>query len=173
MIGASRLTVAGRSSVRSSFSPGIRGALSHHHHGQTRSFTRIPNNRLTTKAIVVGFVTKSSRFRGSGVLAYSTERILQLRSGRKDTTPKTVYNAKYETENCGVGLVASLQSIPSRRVVEDADEMLVRMSHRGGCGCDPASGDGAGISSYFVAHHDPCVSFWFLMTFISIIFRRF
>lgn len=28
--------------------------------------------------------------------------------------------------------------------MEDADEMLVRMSHRGGCGCDPASGDGAG-----------------------------
>jgi glutamate synthase domain-containing protein 1 len=28
--------------------------------------------------------------------------------------------------------------------VEQADEMLVRMSHRGGCGCDPASGDGAG-----------------------------
>jgi len=29
--------------------------------------------------------------------------------------------------------------------VEQADEMLVRMSHRGGCGCDPNSGDGAGM----------------------------
>ena len=79
------------------------------------------------------------------VLFYSTERILQLRSGkRREELPKTMYDAKYETENCGVGLVASLKSIPSRKVVEDADEMLVRMSHRGGCGCDPASGDGAG-----------------------------
>lgn len=26
----------------------------------------------------------------------------------------------------------------------DANEMLVRMSHRGGVGCCPASGDGAG-----------------------------
>ena len=49
-----------------------------------------------------------------------------------------------EKENCGVGLVASLKSIASRKVVEDADEMLVRMSHRGGVGCCPASGDGAG-----------------------------
>jgi hypothetical protein len=153
MIGASRLlAVVGRSSnVRSSFVGG-RVAVSHHH-GYTRTFSKISNNRLTKAGIVTvlvesGALSRSrSRFRGSGgVLAYSTERILQLRSGRKDT-PKTVYNAKYETENCGVGLVASLQSIPSRRVVEDADEMLVRMSHRGGCGCDPASGDGAGMLS--------------------------
>lgn len=44
-----------------------------------------------------------------------------------------------------MGMVLSLNSVPSRKVVEDGDEMLVRMSHRGGCGCDPASGDGAGI----------------------------
>jgi hypothetical protein len=78
-------------------------------------------------------------------LFYSTERVVALRSGRsKDDLPKTVYSPDNETENCGVGLVASLKSVPSRRVVEQADEMLVRMSHRGGCGCDPASGDGAG-----------------------------
>lgn len=78
-------------------------------------------------------------------LFYSTERVLSLRTGKnKDFQPKTVYTPDNEKENCGVGLVASLKSVPSRRVVEQADEMLVRMSHRGGCGCDPASGDGAG-----------------------------
>ena len=56
-----------------------------------------------------------------------------------------MYSPSRETENCGVGLVASLKKSPSRRVVSDADDMLRRMSHRGGCGCDPASGDGAGI----------------------------
>lgn len=76
---------------------------------------------------------------------YSTERVVSLRSGKdKESLPKTVYSPDKETENCGVGLVASLKSVPSRKVVEQADEMLVRMSHRGGCGCDPASGDGAG-----------------------------
>lgn len=79
-------------------------------------------------------------------LFYSTERVLELRSGKTkaDGLPKTVYSPERETENCGVGLVASLKSVPSRKIVEDADEMLVRMAHRGGCGCDPASGDGAG-----------------------------
>lgn len=78
-------------------------------------------------------------------LFYTTERIIELRSGKsgKDL-PKTLYNSNNEKENCGVGLIASLKSIPSRNIVEKADEMLVRMAHRGGCGCDPASGDGSG-----------------------------
>ena len=47
--------------------------------------------------------------------------------------------------DCGVGLVASLKKEPTRRTLVDCNEMLVRMSHRGGCGCDPQSGDGAGM----------------------------
>jgi glutamate synthase domain-containing protein 1 len=77
---------------------------------------------------------------------YTTERVLEYKSGKKkEFQPATLYRPENETENCGVGLVASLKSVPSRKVVEQADEMLVRMSHRGGCGCDPASGDGAGM----------------------------
>ena len=85
---------------------------------------------------------------------YSTEKILKHRrrglpestglSATADKLPVTLYDPSTERENCGVGLVASLKSIASRKVVEDADEMLVRMSHRGGVGCCPASGDGAG-----------------------------
>lgn len=81
------------------------------------------------------------------LLFYSTERVLELRNKlykNKEKQPKVLYNPKHETDNCGVGLIASLKSTPSRHVVDVADEMLVRMSHRGGCGCDPASGDGAG-----------------------------
>lgn len=77
--------------------------------------------------------------------AYSTEKIVEMRSGKsKEQLPRTLYNAVDERENCGVGLIASLKSAPSRAIVEQADEMLVRMAHRGGCGCDPASGDGSG-----------------------------
>jgi Glutamine amidotransferases class-II len=90
-------------------------------------------------------LSRSSLARPS--LWYSTERILQLRSGKAASEqPKVLYDPKNEKENCGVGLIASLKSVPSRHVVDVADEMLVRMSHRGGCGCDPASGDGAGES---------------------------
>ena len=63
-----------------------------------------------------------------------------------------MYDPSRETENCGVGLVASLKSVASRKVVEDADEMLIRMSHRGGVGCCPASGDGAGKFTSDTSH---------------------
>jgi hypothetical protein len=81
---------------------------------------------------------------------YTTDRIVALRSGKDKTKgplPATLYDASRETENCGVGLIASLKSVPTRDIVEKADEMLVRMAHRGGCGCDPASGDGSGESN--------------------------
>ena len=37
-----------------------------------------------------------------------------------------------EKDSCGVGLVAQLKKKASRDIVVDANEMLVRMSHRGG-----------------------------------------
>lgn len=76
---------------------------------------------------------------------YTTEQILKLRGSKVDLEKqKILYDAKDEKDNCGVGLIANMKSIPSRHVIEVADEMLVRMAHRGGCGCDPNSGDGAG-----------------------------
>jgi hypothetical protein len=75
-----------------------------------------------------------------------TEKVLDLKTGGRGNARKTLYDPSRETENCGVGLIASLKSVPSRDIVQKADEMLVRMAHRGGCGCDPASGDGSGMS---------------------------
>ncbi len=56
-----------------------------------------------------------------------------------------LYDAALEKDSCGVGMVASLKAEPSHKIVADANTMLVRMSHRGGCGSEPNSGDGAGI----------------------------
>lgn len=56
-----------------------------------------------------------------------------------------LYDSTLERDSCGVGLVAHLKKVPSRDIVVDANEMLVRMSHRGGCGCEPNAGDGAGM----------------------------
>ena len=55
-----------------------------------------------------------------------------------------LYDSKLEKDSCGVGLVAHLKKNASRQIVVDANEMLVRMSHRGACGCEPNTGDGAG-----------------------------
>jgi len=56
-----------------------------------------------------------------------------------------IYDPALEKDSCGVGMVASLRGDVSHRIVADANEMLARMSHRGGCGCEPNTGDGAGI----------------------------
>lgn len=62
-----------------------------------------------------------------------------------------LYDKALEKDSCGVGLVANLKKVASRRVVVDANQMLVRMSHRGGCGCEPNSGDGAGKSLILIS----------------------
>ena len=61
--------------------------------------------------------------------------------------PATLYDAQHEKDSCGVGFVAGLSGEAQRRVVTNAIEMLERMHHRGGCGCEPNSGDGAGMMS--------------------------
>jgi glutamate synthase (ferredoxin) len=46
---------------------------------------------------------------------------------------------------CGVGFVANLRNNPSHSIIQDALTALSCMEHRGGCGADNDSGDGAGI----------------------------
>lgn len=58
-----------------------------------------------------------------------------------------LYDNRLEKDSCGVGLVAHLKKKPSRQIVLDANQMLVRMSHRGACGCEVNTGDGAGECS--------------------------
>ncbi|CAD6188852.1 unnamed protein product [Caenorhabditis auriculariae] len=50
-----------------------------------------------------------------------------------------------ERDACGVGFVCSIQGKATRKIMEDARTMLERMAHRGACGCDDHSGDGAGV----------------------------
>lgn len=56
-----------------------------------------------------------------------------------------LYTPELEHDACGIGFVAHLKNRKSHEVVTQALEMLARMEHRGGQGCDPCSGDGAGI----------------------------
>jgi len=56
-----------------------------------------------------------------------------------------LYDPANETENCGVGFVAHIKGSASHQIVLDADHILRRMVHRGACGCETNTGDGAGI----------------------------
>jgi len=76
----------------------------------------------------------------------SLRRVSTTTPSLKRFPPKQgLYDAALEKDSCGVGMVASLKAEPSHKIVADANTMLVRMSHRGGCGSEPNSGDGAGI----------------------------
>lgn len=56
-----------------------------------------------------------------------------------------LYVPEMEHDACGIGFVAHLKNRKSHKIVTQALDMLARMEHRGGQGCDPCSGDGAGI----------------------------
>jgi glutamate synthase (NADPH/NADH) large chain len=56
-----------------------------------------------------------------------------------------LYDPSLEKDSCGVGFVAHIKGLPSHQIVSDADEILRRMDHRGACGCETNTGDGAGI----------------------------
>ena len=56
-----------------------------------------------------------------------------------------LYDPAFEKDSCGVGFVAHIKGEASHQIVLDADHILQRMVHRGGCGCEPTTGDGAGI----------------------------
>ncbi|OEL30733.1 Glutamate synthase 2 [NADH], chloroplastic [Dichanthelium oligosanthes] len=56
-----------------------------------------------------------------------------------------LYDPSLDRDSCGVGFIAELSAEPSRKTIDDAIEMLERMSHRGACGCEKNTGDGAGI----------------------------
>ncbi|MED6219382.1 glutamate synthase [NADH] [Stylosanthes scabra] len=59
--------------------------------------------------------------------------------------PMGLYDPAMDKDSCGVGFVAELSGEGNRKTVTDALEMLVRMTHRGACGCEANTGDGAGI----------------------------
>jgi glutamate synthase (ferredoxin) len=44
-----------------------------------------------------------------------------------------------------VGFVVDVKGRRSRRIIEQAFEVLANLEHRGACGCEPNSGDGVGI----------------------------
>ena len=56
-----------------------------------------------------------------------------------------LYDPQFEKDSCGVGLVANIKGIPSREIMDDAFHVNSQMDHRGGCGFEENTGDGAGI----------------------------
>ena len=56
-----------------------------------------------------------------------------------------LYLPETERDACGMGFVAHIKGKKSRSIVEQALDVLCRLGHRAACGCDPETGDGAGL----------------------------
>ncbi|MDB6037481.1 MAG: glutamate synthase family protein [Verrucomicrobiales bacterium] len=56
-----------------------------------------------------------------------------------------LYDPQFEHDACGVGFVVNIKGKKSREIVHQALQILVNLNHRGACGCEANTGDGAGI----------------------------
>jgi glutamate synthase (ferredoxin) len=56
-----------------------------------------------------------------------------------------LYDPQFEHDACGVGFIVHMKGQKSHEIVEQALTILVNLDHRGACGCETNTGDGAGI----------------------------
>jgi len=62
-----------------------------------------------------------------------------------ESDQRGLYRSSDEHDACGVGFVAHIKGVRSHAIVSQALELLINLEHRGACGSDPDTGDGAGI----------------------------
>ncbi|WP_435021200.1 glutamate synthase large subunit [Tundrisphaera sp. TA3] len=56
-----------------------------------------------------------------------------------------LYDPRFEHDACGVGFIVDLKGRKSHQLVRDGITALVNLDHRGACGCENNTGDGAGV----------------------------
>src|SRR6266853_3977633 len=57
-----------------------------------------------------------------------------------------LYNPANERDACGIGFVVNITGQKSHDIVAKRIQVLINLTHRGACGCDPETGDGAGVT---------------------------
>ena len=56
-----------------------------------------------------------------------------------------LYDPRNERDACGIGFVVNIKGQRSHDIILKGIQILINLTHRGACGCDPETGDGAGI----------------------------
>lgn len=56
-----------------------------------------------------------------------------------------LYDPQFEHDSCGVGFVVDIKGTKSHEIIRQALTILLNLRHRGACGCEKNTGDGAGI----------------------------
>jgi glutamate synthase (NADPH/NADH) large chain len=60
-------------------------------------------------------------------------------------SPRGLYDGEHEHDACGLGFVVDLKGRKSHKLVRDGLKALENLSHRGACGWEDNTGDGAGV----------------------------
>ena len=69
---------------------------------------------------------------------------------------KGLYSPSFEKDNCGFGLIANMDDVPSHWVIETSINALKRLTHRGAVADDGKTSDGCGL--LIKKPHDFCLS---------------
>jgi glutamate synthase (ferredoxin) len=56
-----------------------------------------------------------------------------------------MYDPQFEHDACGIGFVVNIKGKKSHEIVSQSLEVLNNLNHRGACGCEANTGDGAGV----------------------------
>jgi len=59
--------------------------------------------------------------------------------------PAGLYHPSLEHDSCGIGFVVNIHGERSHDIISKGIQILINLTHRGACGCDPETGDGAGV----------------------------
>src|SRR2546425_344517 len=94
-------------------------------------------NRGSTRTIVQLF-TKGCRMRG-------VERRTPPATVPGPPPAQGLYDPRCEHDACGVGFVVDIKGRRSHTIVRQALQVLINLLHRGACGCEANTGDGAGV----------------------------
>ena len=77
-----------------------------------------------------------------------------------------LYDKRFEHDACGIGFVAHVKGRKSQQIISDAITILENLDHRGACGAEINTGDGAGIMIQ-IPHeffYDECLKVGFSLT---------
>jgi glutamate synthase (NADPH/NADH) large chain len=69
-------------------------------------------------------------------------------NGARPTGPPDatgLYDPQHEHDACGVGFVVNVKGVRTHKLVQQAFEVALNLRHRGACGCEVNTGDGAGL----------------------------
>src|ERR1700730_17698800 len=62
-----------------------------------------------------------------------------------ESSPYGLYDPRYEHDACGVRFVVDIKGRTSHAILQQALQVLKNLQHRGACGCEVNTGDGAGV----------------------------